>query len=133
MPAAAGATVGALLVAKVVLIADNLPVINRFPEKPLLYNVAWKTTIYVLAALVVHYLEHLVPVWWRVGNVAGERPTCSGRSCGRTSGLFSSGSSCIARCELVRAIGPHEVKRMFFGSGRGMVTRTTREKGATHE
>jgi hypothetical protein len=78
MPAAAGATVGALLVAKVVLIADNLPVINRFPEKPLLYNVAWKTTIYVLAALVVHYLEHLVPVWWRVGNVDGERPIARG-------------------------------------------------------
>jgi hypothetical protein len=35
-----------------------------------MYNVAWKTTIYVLAALVVHYLEHLVPVWWRVGNLA---------------------------------------------------------------
>jgi hypothetical protein len=67
---AAGATVGALLVAKVVLIADSLPVINRLPDKPLMYNVAWKTTIYVLAALVVHYLEHLVPVWWRVGNLA---------------------------------------------------------------
>jgi hypothetical protein len=68
--AAANATVGALLVAKVVLIADSLPVINRLPDKPLMYNVAWKTTIYVLAALVVHYLEHLVPVWWRVGNLA---------------------------------------------------------------
>ena len=66
---AAGATVGALLVAKVVLIADSLPVINRFPERPLAYNVAWKTTIYLLAALVVHYLEHLVPLWWRLGDL----------------------------------------------------------------
>ena len=41
--AMAGATVAALLVAKVVLIADKLPLINRFPEKPLMYNVLWKT------------------------------------------------------------------------------------------
>ena len=39
--ALAGATVGALLVAKVVLVADMLPIINRFPEKPLIYNVLW--------------------------------------------------------------------------------------------
>lgn len=33
------ATVGSLIVAKVVLIADLLPIINRFPEKPLVYNI----------------------------------------------------------------------------------------------
>ena len=59
--AVAGATVAALVVAKVVLLADLLPFVNRFPEKPLIYNVVWKTAIYMLAALVVHYLEHLVP------------------------------------------------------------------------
>src|SRR5262245_14845773 len=66
----AGATVGALLVAKVVLISDALPFINRFPDKPLIYNVAWKTAIYVIAALLVHYLEHLVPAWWHSGDLA---------------------------------------------------------------
>src|SRR5262245_579201 len=65
--ALAGATVMALLVAKVVLIADKLPIINRFPEKPLMYNVLWKTMIYVSASLFVHYLEHLLPLWWRMG------------------------------------------------------------------
>ena len=64
----AAASVLALLVAKVVLIADKLPFINRFPEKPLMYNVAWKTVIYVLASLLLHYLEHLTPLWWRLGN-----------------------------------------------------------------
>src|SRR5215470_117340 len=65
-----GATVMALLVAKVVLIADKLPFINRFPEKPLVYNVVWKTAIYVAASMVVHYLEHLLPLWWRMGDFA---------------------------------------------------------------
>ena len=63
----AGATIGALLVAKVVLVADMLPAINRFPEKPLIYNVLWKTAIYMSASVLVHYLEHLVPLWWRMG------------------------------------------------------------------
>jgi hypothetical protein len=67
--ALAGATVGALLVAKVVLLADKFPAVNRFPEKPLIYNVVWKTVIYMLGALAVHYLEHLVPLWWREGSM----------------------------------------------------------------
>src|SRR5262245_34109666 len=64
----AAASVMALLVAKVVLIADKLPFINRFPEKPLIYNVTWKTAIYVVVSLLLHYLEHLIPLWWRSGQ-----------------------------------------------------------------
>ena len=36
----AAATVGALLVAKVVVVADMLPAINRFPDKPLVFTAA---------------------------------------------------------------------------------------------
>ena len=64
----AAAAVMALLVAKVVLIADKLPFINRFPEKSLIYNVMWKTTIYVATSLLLHYLEHLAPLWWHSGQ-----------------------------------------------------------------
>src|SRR5262245_57389932 len=63
------ATIGALLIAKVVLIADMLPFINRFPDRPLIYNVVWKTAIYFGTSLVVHYLEHLVPLFWRLRNL----------------------------------------------------------------
>jgi hypothetical protein len=52
----------------VVLIADKLPIINRFPEKPLMYNVLWKTVIYVGFSLLLHYLEHLIPLWWHLGR-----------------------------------------------------------------
>lgn len=50
------AVIGALLVGKVVLIVDNLPFVNKFPDKPLLYNTLWKTFIYFTAALLVRYL-----------------------------------------------------------------------------
>lgn len=121
--AIAGATVGALLVAKVVLLADHLPFVNRFPEKPLIYNVAWKTVIYVLGALVVHYLEHLVPVWWREGDLAAANrrvlndvvwPHFWAIQLWLVVLLFV---YCALR-EFVRAVGRREVMKMFFGSPR---------------
>ena len=56
------ATIAALIVGKVVLLTDLLPMINRFPNKPLIYNVVWKTFIYMVAALLVRYVEHLIPL-----------------------------------------------------------------------
>jgi hypothetical protein len=53
------ATIGALVAAKVVLLADLLPFINRFPGRPLMYNIAWKTPIYFAVAMAVRYLEEL--------------------------------------------------------------------------
>ncbi|MCL4502001.1 MAG: hypothetical protein M1438_09105 [Deltaproteobacteria bacterium] len=69
------ATVGALIVGKVVLIADEIPFINKYPDKPLIYNVVWKTVIYILVAFLVRFLEFLLPLWWKYRdlNVAVER------------------------------------------------------------
>jgi hypothetical protein len=65
-------TVAALVLGKSVVIADMLPIINRFPGKPLAYNVAWKTTLYVLVAMLVHYLERLIDFWREAGSfIAG--------------------------------------------------------------
>jgi hypothetical protein len=61
-------TIAALVLGKAVLIADMLPFINRYPEKPLIYNVAWKTALYLLVSMVVHYLEHLVDFWRETGG-----------------------------------------------------------------
>jgi len=117
----AGATVAALLVGKVVLLADLLPFVNRFPEKPLIYNVVWKTAIYVLAALIVHYLEHLAPLWWRARDFSAANrqlleeivwPHFWAIQLWLLVLLFV---YCALR-ELVRVIGPHEVRTMFFGS-----------------
>src|SRR5213596_3883302 len=47
--------VAALILGKAVLLADMLPMINRFPHKPLIYNVAWKTVLYWLISGFIHY------------------------------------------------------------------------------
>ena len=64
------ATFAALVVAKVVLIADHLPLINRFPEKPLIYNVIWKTSIYFLASVAIRYVERLIDSWRHAASFA---------------------------------------------------------------
>jgi hypothetical protein len=114
------ATVAALLIAKVVLITDKLAVINRFPAKPLMYNVVWKTMIYAVAALLIHYLEHLVPLWWRTGDLGAANrqlvheivwPHFWGTQLWLVVLLFV---YCALR-ELIRAIGREKVIAMFFG------------------
>ncbi len=57
------ATMLAMIVAKVVVITDHFALVNRFPGKPLIYNVLWKTIVYSAAALVFRYLEHLIHAW----------------------------------------------------------------------
>lgn len=65
-----GATMLALIVAKVVVITDHFALVNRFPEKPLIYNVIWKTLIYFLSALAFRYVEHLIRFWRKSPDLA---------------------------------------------------------------
>ncbi|MEI7996107.1 MAG: hypothetical protein WCH01_14520 [Methylococcaceae bacterium] len=68
----ASVTVSALILGKAVVIADMLPIINRYPNKPLAYNVGWKTLLYALIASLVHYLERLIDFWREAGSfIAG--------------------------------------------------------------
>ena len=90
------------------------------PEKPLIFNVAWKTLLYVLAALVVHYLEHLVPVWWREGAFVAANQHLLNEVVWPHFWVIQLWLIVLlfvycALREFARAVGPHEVRRMFFG------------------
>ena len=71
-------TMAALVLGKSVVIADLLPIISRFPEKPLAYNVVWKTILYVLVATLVHYLEHLIDFWREADSFVAGRDVARG-------------------------------------------------------
>ena len=62
--------VAALILGKSVLIADLLPIINRYPDRPLIYNVVWKTMIYLVVSAIIHYLERLYEFWKEAGSFA---------------------------------------------------------------
>jgi hypothetical protein len=70
LPTVESVTIAALVLGKSVLLANMLPFVNRFPEKPLIWNVGWKTLIYALVALFIHYLERLYDYWKDTHNLA---------------------------------------------------------------
>lgn len=113
-------TIAALVLGKSVLIADLLPAVNRFPEKPLAYNVVWKTVIYVLVSGVVHYLERLVDFWREAGGfIAGNQllfhKIVWPHFWALQIVLVVIILDYVTMRELVRVIGGETVKRMFFG------------------
>ena len=57
----AAVLIGALITGKVVLIADQFKFVDKYPGKPLIYNVLWKTTVYLFAATVVRIAEEVIP------------------------------------------------------------------------
>jgi hypothetical protein len=114
-------TVAALVMGKVVLIADMLPIINRYPEKPLAYNVIWKTAIYTVLSLLIHYLEHLIDHWRATGSlVEGNRelfativwPHLWAIQILLVVMIFS---YCTVH-ELARAMGRERMLKIFFGT-----------------
>src|SRR6266568_1275064 len=112
--------VAALILGKAVLIADLLPMINRFPNKPLIYNVAWKTLIYLLMATLIHYVERLIDFWRQAGGfLAGNRKLLAEIVWPHFWAiqiiLFVLIATYCTMHELVRVIGKEKVLRIFFG------------------
>src|SRR5947207_12439320 len=113
-------TIAALILGKSVLLADMLPMINRFPEKPLIYNIAWKTIIYLVVAAFIHYLERLVDFSRAAGGlVAGNEKLLAEMVWPHFWAvqiiLFVLILMYCTMHELTRLIGADRVRRMFFG------------------
>jgi len=110
----------ALILGKAVLVADNLPFINRYPDKPLIYNVMWKTAIYLLLSAVVHYLERLFDFSREAGGVvAGNAKLLAEIVWPHFWALQIILLVLIVMyCtmgELIRVIGKEQMLRLFFG------------------
>jgi hypothetical protein len=113
-------TVVALILGKCVLIADHLPGINRYPDKPLVYNVAWKTFVYLLLATFLHYLERLIHFSRQAGSLAAGNEMLIERIVwphfwAIEIVLFLLVLMYCTTRELVRVVGRQRALRIFFG------------------
>jgi hypothetical protein len=112
--------IAALILGKSVLIADMLPGINRFPGKPLAYNVLWKTVIYMVVAALIHYVENLIDFWRQAGSlVAGNEKLLKEivwpHFLAVELVLLVMIFGYVTMRELIRVLGPANVKQIFFG------------------
>ncbi|MDX1440559.1 MAG: hypothetical protein R3284_11725, partial [Rubricoccaceae bacterium] len=55
------ATVGALIVAKAILVVEALPIANIFKRR-LWFHVLWKTLLFNVVVLVFRFIEELIPL-----------------------------------------------------------------------
>jgi hypothetical protein len=112
--------IASLILGKAVLIADMLPPINRYPHEPLVYNIAWKTAIYLLMATAIHYVERLIDFSREAGGiVAGSEKQLAEMVWPHFWAVeivlfLLILVYCTAR-ELGRVIGKEKMLRLFFG------------------
>lgn len=121
--ASAVAIIGALLVAKVIFIADKFAFLNFYPHRPLIWNVLLKTAAYCILIFLFLYVEELFHLRHRYGSFASGYghlrsavvwPIFWTEEIWLTVLLFF---YCTA-VELVRVIGAAKVKEIFFKRGK---------------
>ena len=113
--------VGALIIAKVILIANKLPFLNLYPRKPLIYNVVYKAIAFSAAALSFRLTEVVIRLGFKLGSVSAAWNTLMPDVNWevfwiREIWIFLLIMLYCASVELVHVIGSARVKEIFFGT-----------------
>lgn len=114
----ATASVAALVCGKAVLLADNLPFLNRYPSRPLIWNVVWKAAIYMAVTLLIRLAEHLIRGAWHRDGLSAELAEAGFSWTHFALIQLWLGVLFLNYCaigELMRALGKGRVLRLFFG------------------
>jgi hypothetical protein len=117
---AAGATVGALLVAKAILVVEALPLATLFSGRRVV-QVLWKTLLYGMVALLFRVVEEIIPLASKHGGVVPAAKAMSREVSWPLFGILALWILgglllyCLAS-ELVRAMGPDRAKEILFST-----------------
>ena len=116
------AALNALILAKVMLIAEDLDVARGFEEKPLIYPIVYKSIVFSIVFLCFHALERILVGVWHGQTIAESVPAIGG---GGAKGLFLVEIVAtvllipfFAFREIGRALGKEELHAMLFTRGR---------------
>jgi hypothetical protein len=115
---AAGATVGALIVAKAILVVEALPLARLFAGR-LAVQILWKTLLYGMVALLFRVVEEIIPLVSKHGGVVPAAKAMSREVSWPLFGvlaLWILGGLLLysLASELVHAIGSDRVKDLLF-------------------
>jgi hypothetical protein len=116
----AKAAVGGLIVAKVLLIVDLLPFVQAFPNKPLVHNIVWKSSLYVAASIVFRYIEPLIKSLFHGMSLASAHHRAlaelmSPRTWSTEIWLAMLLVVFVTMQELTRVLGEEKMRVMFLG------------------
>jgi len=117
-------TLAALIVGKVMIIVNALPILNAFPDKPLIYNILWKLWVYYFFVLVFWFIDDLIHLYTTYGSIGfiGDRLAFE-----LTSPLFWSiqlwlivvFGIFVMFTEIAHTMGPGKMYKLLFGYPRG--------------
>lgn len=115
-----GIVVGALIVGKVMLIVDNIPFLNVFSDKPLIYNTLWKCFIYTFVSFLIRLAEHLIPLVKQYHDInVAWRYLIDGVLWSRFWTIqiwfFILFFVFVVSQELIKGIGWERIRKIFFG------------------
>jgi len=128
----ARALIGGLIVAKVLLIVDLAPFVHAFPDKPLIHNIVWKSSLYVAASVIFLYADPLVKHLFKgmslsAANHGAIQEVMRPRTWAIVIWLAMLLAAFVTMQELSRVIGKEQLKQIFFGSrNRPAITRGSR-------
>lgn len=113
--------ISSLLMAKVIILADFLPVIERYSHKPLIYNTCWKTLIYLVCSFFFRVLDRALPLLFGgkgiamvYGGVVHELTHIEFWI--PQIWLLLLLFILVAYQELIKAVGVAKVRQLFFGN-----------------
>ena len=123
------AAINALVLSKIMLIAEGLRFGERFDDKPLIIPIAYKSVLFSVLLVVAYILEEIALGWFHGKSVAESFPQIGGGSVVGT--LCVTGLLCIALLpffafrEIARAMGETEFRLLMLGPAKRVEPQVT--------
>lgn len=116
----AAASIAALICGKAVLIADYLPFFDRYPHRPLIWNVLWKSMLYVAITGAIRLAEQMIRGWLGNRHLGGGIEHAIAAFDWRSFVVVQLWLTVLfliytGFAELMLAVGRDKVARLFFG------------------
>ena len=112
------AIINALIFAKVLLVAEDLHLGERFENKPLIYPILHKSFVFTIVLICFHIVESVVVGLWHGNTIAESIPPILGWN---PKGLLGVGVMCFIVLlpffgfrEVARVMGGREMQKLLF-------------------